>query len=77
MENSSTYKNLDLRKVTMYDIAELFTDQPPLLISPDDELSDENIRILGLVSYADYYKLTDLKEKLQKLFKDELLSFNS
>ena len=77
MENTSTYKDLDLRKVTMYDIAELFTDKPAVLISPDDDMTEEHERILALYTYAENYELTELKDKIQKLYSNELLSLQS
>ncbi len=76
MENSSTYKNLDLRKVTVYDIAELFPDKPVIFVSSENDLSDEQERILYLYTFADYYKIEDLKSKLESLFKTELLSLS-
>lgn len=77
MENTSTYKDLDLRKVTMYDIAELFTDKPAVLISPDDDLTEEQERILALYTYAENYELTELKDKIQALYNKELLALQS
>lgn len=77
MENSSTYKGLDLRKVTMYDIAELYEDKPAIMISHENEISDEEERILGLYSYADNYDLTELKKKIEELYKKELLALQS
>ncbi|SEG39183.1 hypothetical protein SAMN05421847_2175 [Halpernia humi] len=77
MENSSTYQDLDLQKVSMYDIAEVLADKPALLISPDEDLSDEQIRILGLFSYAEYYQIKELQEKIAELYKKELLSIQS
>lgn len=77
MENTSTYKDLDLRKVTMYDIAELFTDKPAVLISPDDDMTEEQERILALYTYAENYELTELKDKIQELYSKELLALQS
>lgn len=77
MENSSTYKGLDLRKVTMYDIAELFKDKPAIMISSENELTDEQERILELFTYAENYELDELKNKLQDLYKAELLAILS
>lgn len=76
MENSSTYKNLDLRTATVYDVAELFPDKQPILISSEDELTEEQERILGLYTYAEDYNITDLKEKIEELFKEELSIFS-
>lgn len=72
MEKNSTYKNLDLQTATVYDLADLFPDQPPVLISPEEDLTDEQERILSLYTYAENYNITDLLQKLETLFKEEL-----
>ncbi len=77
MENSSTYKGLDLRKVTMYDIADLYEDKPAIMISPESELTEEQERILELYTYAQNYELTELLNQLQDLYSKELLSIQS
>lgn len=77
MEDKSTFKGLDLRKVTMFDIAELYEDKPVLMISHEGELTDEQERILELYSYAENYELTELKKKIEDLYKKELLFINS
>ena len=77
MENSSTFQNLDLRKVTMYDIAELYEDQPAIMISPENEITEEQERILALYTYAENYEITELKQKIEDLYKKELLALQS
>lgn len=74
MENRSTYKTFDLSKATVYDIA---TDkQPALPVDFENEMDEEQERILLLYFYANYYELTELKEKLEKLYEKEISSFS-
>lgn len=68
------FKGVDLRTATVYDLAEVLKDYPPILVSPEKDLSDEQERIFTLITYSEEYQLTDLKEKLEDLYKDELVS---
>ena len=68
------YKNIDLRTATIYDLAEVLKDFPPIFVSPEKDLSDEQERILSLITYSEEYQLNDLKQKLEDLYKDELVS---
>ena len=77
MENSSTYKGVDLQKATMYDIATLFPDYAPILIDPEGDITPEQERILELYTYAENYEIEDLKKQLEELFKKELLAILS
>ncbi|ROH98398.1 hypothetical protein EGI16_21420 [Chryseobacterium sp. G0240] len=67
------FKGVDLRTATVYDIADVLKDYPAIFVSPDRELSDEQERILSLYTFAEEYALTDLKEKLEDLYKEDLI----
>lgn len=70
MEKASTYKGFDLTKSSQYDIA---TDEmPPIPIDFESETSDENERIISLLSYAEHYELDDLVSKLYELYGESL-----
>lgn len=72
METASTYKGLDLRKVHIDDLSEIFPDKPTVIIDPEKELSDEELRILELYTYAETYNLYDLQQRIEILFASQL-----
>ena len=72
MANTFIFKGLDLKEASIFDVAKLYPDFPPFLISPVHDLSDEDHRIFSLYSYAEEYKLTELKGKLKEIYKNEL-----
>ncbi len=74
MGNLSKYKGVDLETATIYDVAKLFIDKPPILISSEKVLTDEQNRILSLITYAENYNISDLAKQLKTLFSKELLS---
>jgi len=74
MSDLYNFKGVDLRTATIYDIAEVLPEYPAIIIDPETELNDDDGRIFALITYAESYKITDLEEKLNELYKDQLLS---
>lgn len=66
---TNNYKDLDISKATVFDIAKKFPNFAPLLISPETEISDEKFRIFSILVYAENYKISDLKQTLEKEYK--------
>ncbi|SMP09019.1 hypothetical protein [Chryseobacterium profundimaris] len=67
---TKTYKGLDLSIITQYDFSEVFPDFPPLLISPENIISDEKLRVMELLTFAGHYEIADLKNELTKRYGD-------
>ena len=63
------YKGVDLSSATAFDIAKIHPNFVPLVISPNEEMNEEKLRILSIWVYADNYKISELKEILKKEFK--------
>ena len=63
------YKGVDLSNATVFDIAKIYPDFTPLIISPNEEINDEKFRVLSFLVYADNYNILELKEILEKEFK--------
>ena len=65
------YKGIDISKVNIYDVSEIFPNFPPIIISPIDEMSHEKFRVLSLWIYADNYNIFDLKEALENYYNSD------
>lgn len=74
MADKHTFKGVNLRTATVYDLAAVLDDCPAFLVSPDHELTDDQERILSLHAYAEEYNLEDLIKILEDLYKEELTS---
>nr|DAN29355.1 MAG TPA: hypothetical protein [Caudoviricetes sp.] len=69
-----TYKGIDLRTAEMWDIAIVHKECSPLLFSYEKLYTEEQMRILNLLDYAENYQLTELSNKLSALYQRELSS---
>ncbi|WP_454951911.1 hypothetical protein [Capnocytophaga granulosa] len=69
-----TYKGIDLRTAEMWDIAMVHKECSPLLFSYEKLYTEEQMRLLNLVDYAENYELTELSNKLSALYQKELSS---
>lgn len=74
MSDLYNFQGVDLRTATIYDIAEILPEYPAIIIDSETELSNDDERIFSLITYAESYEITDLEEKLNELYKEELLS---
>ncbi|REC50814.1 hypothetical protein DRF62_18650 [Chryseobacterium piscium] len=72
MKKADNFKGLDLSKITQYDLfKELYPDFLPLIISYNsitENYTENDFRILDLLSFAENYQISDLADKLKEVY---------
>lgn len=69
MKKGDNFKGLDLSTVTQYDLKKLYPDFDTLLISViDGNYTDDKLRVMELLAFAENYEILDLENKLQELY---------
>lgn len=72
MENSSTYKNIDLQSATVEDLWKLHPEITPSFIDFESFVTENDARILDMYYFAKNNDLKELLDKLKKIFSKEL-----
>lgn len=71
MKKASEFKGKDLSTATQSDFKDLYPDFLPLIISYNsftENYTDDDYRILELITFADNYQISDLSDKLKEFF---------
>lgn len=71
MKKASEFKGIDLSTATQLDFKDLYPDYLPLIISYNsitENYTDDDYRILELITFADNYQISDLSDKLKEFF---------
>lgn len=61
------YKGVDLRTASQNDLSEVLQ-LSPVLVSFENEISEDEKRVLGLFAFAENHNLEDLLSLLERLF---------
>lgn len=72
MENTSTYKNIDLQNATVEDLWKLHPEVAPVFIDFESHVSENDSRILDMYYFAKNGDLKDLLQKIKETFAEEL-----
>jgi|GEM_PF-5217059 len=72
MQQDEKLIDLDLSKITQYDLYTIYPEFIPILISWDETITNEDqnlLRVMELLAYAEHYGISELKIKLTELYK--------
>lgn len=64
---TTEYKGIDLTAATQADLAKTLK-MSPVLISPENEISPEEQRILELFAFAESHQINELLNELQAIY---------
>ncbi|WP_163401512.1 hypothetical protein [Flavobacterium fluviatile] len=67
MTTTDTYKGIDLTVATQADLAKSLKISP-VLISPENEISEEEQRIFELFAFAESHQLDELTNELKAIY---------
>ncbi|PRB03058.1 hypothetical protein CQ046_10915 [Chryseobacterium sp. MYb7] len=69
MKKEVLFNGRDLSKITQNDLSKIYPTLNPLLISTDENIKGDKLRVLELLVFAENYNIGDLQSKLATIYK--------
>ncbi|WP_313600617.1 hypothetical protein [Epilithonimonas vandammei] len=70
MSNENNFQEIDISKITQWDLFKIYPNCSPLLLSTIDENSDDKFRVLEILQYSKHYKISELTKIITEYYKN-------
>lgn len=70
MKKEVLFNGRDLSKITQNDLSKIYPTLKPLLISTDENIKGDKLRVLELLVFAENYNIINLQNKLSNIYKN-------